>query len=135
MNENAQTKDIARPQTTTSKEQAHSEKLSDYKNVFESTKPFRYPETQSQPCMSFMPAVPGAVLRRTYPGATPIQAAHVHKMSDEDRAFFNSAIIQLRHDCRKQLEFLVKFDSGISHMGAQRLCDAINEIDQAVIPA
>ena len=125
-----ETKTDAPLQTTPSKKEAISEKLSDLKNV--SDPAFRNPKAGNQPCLSFLYAISDASLPRSETsGKTPVPSAKTHKMQPEDREFFNAGLVQARKICKDFLSFLIRYDTGISPSDAQALCVAVNAIERA----
>jgi hypothetical protein len=129
-----QTKDItkdAAPRTSTSGEQAETKVPFEDKNVtpFPGSQDIRVPGMQIMPfAQSDMPGVPQK--EPAYKNSCPHNIMHI-----PDREFFDSVTLQFRLEARVCLEYLKRYDNGISHEDAQVLCNAINVIDRAEVLA
>ena len=127
-------KDNARPQLSTAQGQASKEVPYDDKNLSE--KPFQHPEACYKQGLPVLWPISDAVLRAPDSGqAAGNTRPGLCKMSQKDREFFYSVILQYRVEAKACLYFLSRYDDGISIEDSHALCNAINAIDRAVIEA
>src|SRR5512133_3696574 len=133
--DNAQSKSSARPQTTTSKEQAHSEKLSENKNISAMCHTsFRTAQTLHIPGLQIMPFSQEGV-----PGVS-----QENKASEGTRSPYDMQLQRLRSritndthwtmkiDTIENLLILKRYDPLISVSDTRTLCEAINALDRAL---
>lgn len=125
--QNAQIKNDAPLQTTTSKKEAISGRTYDEKNLS-----FLPAETRSQPCLSFLYAISDANMPRNQK-EKPAQKNTLpsHRMHEADRKFIDAGFSQARKICKDFLSFLIRYDSGITPDDAQILCAAVNAIERS----
>lgn len=131
--ENVSTKASAAPRPTTTEEQAISKVPSEEKNL--SKIPFQGKETLHIPGMQIMPFSQSEVCGSEKEESSCPDAHQNNKLQVQDRNYWYSITLQYRIEAKACLDYLVKYDDGISVHDTQKLCDAINAIDRAVIVA
>lgn len=67
----------------------------------------------------------------TEPSVNNVSLAGIKNLSQEDRAFHASAILQARELVADWLDLLIHYDTGLSVDDARILCDAKNAIARA----
>lgn len=122
-------KNNARPATTT------EAGTGTFSGAVRGDKPFRLPQTRSIKGLPLLWPISDAMLWGSEQDKGSVQHSPIRPMSEEDRKFFLSALKQLREITKHDLEFLARYDEGLSHQDAQMLCDAIRIIDRVVIVA
>lgn len=126
-------------QTTTKERQQNVNVPSDEIKLSNQAVPFRNPKAGDQPCMSFMSPVQSDMQRVTHTAQGSGQPAANDKLPkkgcnpiiDADKHFKSEALVTARGEAIRDLNFLIKFDDGLTMAGRQILHTAVSVINNA----